>query len=175
MLTPPQHTPDHEPVFIWRQDPAWDMDRIGRETAEQRLSDASWTHPIDHYFSGASRLDLDAVGKVGAEQVTARQYLRGKATEFVLRRLPPATYVDVMAQIRRALDAGDDFPVGSLYLACKEGVRSVRGLDGLQWVHGELTEQSMHVLLDLGLGLVMDLGLAVWQYSQPMRDAEKKV
>ena len=84
---PPQHAADAAPLFIARTDDAWDDERIKRERAAMK-ADGKARHPVQVYYSGSSRYDLDAPATVGGQAATPREYLREGSTPtvFHLRR-----------------------------------------------------------------------------------------
>ena len=100
---PPQHRIDATGAFIYRFDPAWDLDRVEREKAGLLELDIDTDeHPFEVYQSGSTRFDLQAPmvlhaqgddGERAEKTVKITGYLQEgvKATTFVLRRLTRAS------------------------------------------------------------------------------------
>lgn len=170
---PPQHRADTPGVFIARTDTAFDQDRLDRELArmlEQGQDPAA--HPVNRYYAGETRYDLEAVDQLFGEAVTAGSYFdASKAPErWVLRRLDWDQWHRVMGLLEQGA-----FQQGQL-LAARYGVAEVQNstfrLTGA--AAGMLTHDDMQRLFDADATLPSALGFAVWRYSRPLTDAEKK-
>jgi hypothetical protein len=170
---PPQHRADVPGIFIPRNDSSFDKDRADKEI--QRMKDEGLDvnqHPIERYYSGETRYDLQAVETLFGEPVTANSYFtKDQPERFTLRRLDWDQWHRVMGLI----DAGA-FSQAQL-LATRYGVSGVENsplkLTGAQ--AGMLTHEDMQRLFDADPGLPSNLGFAVWKYSRPLTESEKKV
>ena len=186
LYSPPKHTIEAAAgvtsVYVVRSDPAWNRDRVAREVAEFFGGDES-LHPVSRYHRGESRFDLDAEYVVGSETVTARTYLKGRATEFRLRRLSTLDRSRVMEWLQiRPGEAPRNIPIAMNYCT-RLGAVEVENLD-IPWLasDGELSEITMSALYDCstdnqrgaGQDLITEIGVAVWQLSKPLDYSEKK-
>ena len=178
LFRPPQHDITAKAVFIVEADDAWDKARIEneREVRDPEGKEKE-THPVDRYAAGETRYDLDAEMSYGGEMVTARSYITGRATRFVLRRLSRAHYREIRGDILGGRAA-------RAYLnACRYGLDdvSVVGVhDGerfeLERAPGSpLTEKDLDALHDLDPNLIDEIGMAVWLFSRKLDPREKKV
>lgn len=169
---PPQHRADTPGVFIARNDSSFDADRVARELllmGEQGIDAA--LHPVERYYAGATRYDLQAPDMVLGQVVRAADYFRRDTPEeFVLRRLDWEQWHRVLGLIE-----GGQFAAAQL-LAARLGVAEVRGsplkLQGA--AAGLLTHEDMQRLFEADSSLPSTLGFAVWRHSRPLTDAEKK-
>lgn len=170
---PPQHRADIEGIFIPRSDESFDKDRHERELA--KLKDEGLDihqHPIERYYAGKTRYDLDAPDTLFGQTVCARDYFDSSKNpeKWTLRRLDWAQWHKVASLI-----AADDFDQGQL-LAARYGVKSIENspitLKGAE--AGCLTHEDMQKIHDAEIGLLAGLGFAVWKYSEPLRESEKK-
>lgn len=169
---PPQHRADVPGVFIPKSDSSFDRDRYDREILKMKEEGHDLhLHPIERYFSGETRYDLQATEVLFGESCCASDYFKKDEPEkFVLRRLDWAQWHAVMALIEQ-----EQFGQAQL-LACRYGVAEVQGspikLQGAQ--AGMLSHEDMQRLFDADPTLPSSLGFAVWRYSRPLTDAEKK-
>lgn len=201
-LKVPRHSISATPIYIAQTDPAWDRDRIKRENDEVEAALSAWREsqteghdppprppgheerPINIYFSGESRYDLDARHPWRGEHVAARDYLTGDPTRFVLRRMSMTSFARVTDWIQRRTKAEaesgrvDASEWNQIMLYCAQhGIADVQNLEGFDLERsGELvSEASIQVLHDVGgMALIEELGLAVFRLSQPLSKAEKK-
>lgn len=174
---PPQHRADAEAVLILRQDDAWDHERIEAEIAElveefesgsiAGDDDSRPAHPVEDYWAGRTRFDLDAPRQFRGKVVTAREYLdeAKSPVEFVLRKLDGSKYRRL--QSKAVVDA-----VEATHEACRIGVKTCRGLKLPSAKTGRLNREDTDMLVDLDLDL--DIGSAVFALARPLDDAEKK-
>ena len=170
---PPQHRADTPGVFIPRSDSSFDRDRVDRELlamAEQDIATAA--HPINRYYAGETRYDLQATDELLGQAVAAAAYFDpGKEPErFILRRLDWEQWHRVLGLLEQG-----QLGQGQL-LAARYGVAEVQNshikLAGA--AAGMLTHEDMQGLCDADPGLPIALGFACWRYSRPLTDAEKK-
>jgi hypothetical protein len=185
-LRPPHHAADKPGHYVYRRDDSIDTERYERELAEMgaaaeaRLTadpDADisdllpGTHPLERYWHGAHRFDLDAVDYHLGKPVTIREYFsKGKPVIFVFRRLSPEQYHSCMAMRRRG-----DFELAALR-ACRLGLVDI--IDGAIKVvrTDELTDATLQLLQDADPLLPVWLGTAILLgYCKPVTDSEKKV
>lgn len=170
---PPQHRADTPGTFIPRNDSSFDKDRFDKEIAKLDAEGGDkGSHPIERYYSGETRYDLQATEVLFGEGVCAGDYFKKEDPErFTLRRLDWSQWHAVMALIE-----GGQFGQAQL-LAARYGVSGVENstikLSGAQ--AGLLSHEDMQRLFDADPALPSSLGFAVWRYSRPLSDAEKKV
>jgi hypothetical protein len=97
--SPPAHSVDDTPMWIWVQDPAIDVARIIAE--REKLGAATDSHPAVIYWSGATRFSLtaemtvpEAIRGDGPATVTFEHYLKPNttATTFELRSVGGREY-----------------------------------------------------------------------------------
>ena len=169
---PPQHAADAVPLFIASEDDAWDKDRIA---GERKNLPKGARHPIDDYYAGATRYDLDAPMTLSGQTVMIRDYLREGSTPtvFRLRR--------VSGLERQQLSAVHKDPqarLPALWRLAKLGVVDVTdGFSGAPWdLQGgqalPLSEADMQALYDASASLPEDLGYAVYFVSAPLSEVE---
>lgn len=167
-LRPPQHRIDATPTLVSIQDPAWDWDRVERETEDQLDGDGQ-SHPVREYHRGSTRYDLDAPSKLAGATVTAKDYLGDDYTGFRLRRLT----VDEHATARDLVSA-----VGinkATEFACRWGLVDAKGYDMTRRGDGSLSDPAMSQVRDAGgLDLIVEIGAAVMRISEGLTAAEKK-
>ena len=169
---PPQHRADAPGVFIPRTDESFDRDRYDAEIRKMREAKLPIAdHPIERYYSGRTRYDLDASDLLFGQEVTARGYFSREAPEmFVLRRLGRAEFHRVM----HLAEAGQ--VVEGQLLACRYGVAAVENstvrLQGAE--SGLLTHEDMQSLFEAEQTLCSALGFAVFRFGQQLTPAEKK-
>lgn len=129
-------------------------------------------HPIERYYAGETRYDLQAAEILFGDAVTAGSYFDSskEPERFTIRRLDWAQWHAVMGLIEQA-----QFGQAQL-LAARYGIASVENspikLSGAQ--AGMLTHEDMQRLFDADPALPSALGFAVWKYSRPLTDQEKK-
>ena len=171
-MRPPQHSIDAEPILILPTDPAWDMDRIGKEVDEN--PDHAWVK----YQRGEGRYDLLAPHGDDA----AADYLLGEPEplKFHLRRLTVMQLAEVQGIFRREFRAhgeNGDYLM-SWAKACSYGLADVSGPGSfdLEFSRGALTDASFQRVHDDlgGMAAVSKLGEAIFMISQPLTAAEKK-
>lgn len=171
---PPQHSIDDPALWIARGD-CWDQVRIDAE--KELLADAS-EHPVERWYSGATRWSLhpDALLTVPealrteahpAEAVPITEYLTGKPTTFEIRLLPAVQWREALSVprhlawielVRRGLvqiSGVDDGRGGT------KSIEPERGKDGLitmAWIDA----------FDVATGraLISDLGAAILELGQ---------
>ena len=135
-------------------------------------------HPWMRYLAGATRYDLDAQDMLLGQSVTARDYLTGEPTVFVLRRMSPSKRRRLSSRWLRARKAAEtDYePILSVSVElCKhvEKVEDGGALESFSWASG-LTEDQVDQLSELDDTLLVDLAAAVLQFSIGLTGAEKK-
>lgn len=179
-IRPPTHKIDAVGVFVARADTSWDTARIEAEIAAAiERSDAAKmaepgssvldeirdAHPVVRYYRGLTRYQLDAPDHdLTGAPTTARQYLLGEPTEFVLQRLS----WDEMERIAS---------ITTTRLRWSEYVRkalgAIRGGD-LQWTrtNSDVPPAIMQTLWDNGV--LLELGIAAYQFSAPLMEHEGK-
>lgn len=170
---PPQHRADTPGIFIPKNDSSFDQDRHDRELAKLKEEGLDINlHPIERYYSGKTRYDLDAPDELFGATVCARDYFDSSKNpeRWTLRRLDWAQWHKVASLMQSA-----DFDQGQL-VACRFGISGVENstlkLKGME--AGLLTHEDMQTLHDADSTLLTNLGYAVWMYSSPLRESEKK-
>lgn len=170
---PPQHRADIPGVWIARNDSSLDHDRLDRELAEmERQGLDPQAHPINRYYAGATRYDLQAADQLFGQAVTAGAYFdpAKNPERFVLRRLD----WDQWYRVYGLIEAGQT--AQAQLLAARYGVAEVQNspikLTGA--AAGLLTHDDMQRLFEADSVLPSVLGFACWKYSRPLTDAEKK-
>lgn len=167
-IKPPQHAVDATPYLVSIFDPAWDEDRVARET-EEFFKDAPKEHPVRVYHRGETRFDLDATANVGGAQVTIRDYIGKDATKIKIRRLMPDEY-STARDLLRAVGFHKAFE-----FACKWGTLAIDGWDLSRNGDGALSSGQMLDLHDATEGdLITEIGSAVMAVSRSLSSAEKK-
>jgi len=187
-LRPPHYAADKPGHYIARTDDALDTERyhaeleaMGAELAKRLEADPDLDvkatgllvtdHPLNRYWSGAHRFDLDAVDYFMGAPVKIRDYFnKGEPQVVVFRRLSPEEYQQCMSLRRRG-----DYELSSLR-ACRLGVIEVIGAPPikLRRVDGELDDASMQALHDADPDLPLWLGTAnLLGYSGGLRDIER--
>ena len=169
---PPQHRADIEGTFILKTDSSFDRDRDDKELAKMEAEGVDIaSHPIERYYAGATRYDLQATDLLFGEPVCAGDYFKMDDPErFILRRLDWDQWHRVMGLIEQGA-----FTQAQL-LATRFGVSEVQNsplkLSGA--AQGMLTHEDMQRLFEADSALPSALGFAVWRYSRPLTDSEKK-
>jgi hypothetical protein len=174
---PPQHAADAAPLFIASTDDAWDSDLIKRERADLKNHNGA-RHPIDVYYSGESRYDLDAAVPIGGQAITPRFYLRDGATPTIFRLRRDAS----MALRRSQAIAVYTDPrawAAALWDLARHGVRDISEAAASWDLEGggprPLSDADMQTLHDLGDGILQALGIAVLHANAPLSDTEGKL
>lgn len=200
-LRPPHYAADKSGHFIYRGDSSIDWERYERElaemgaAAEQLLQEKPGAdirhltpseHPLERYWAGAHRFDLDAVDYHLGKPVTIRDYFsKGEPTIFVFKRLSSDEYTTCMAMRMQAYRVRPDRPEPDevkIHLAanraCRFGLADIiggpykltRDSDGgvSEDIMVKLQEENQY--LPVGLGNAILLG-----YCQPLTSVEKKV
>lgn len=186
-LRPPHYAADKPGHYVYRGDDSIDRERVERELAEMgaaaeaRLKDdpnADVTdllphmHPLERWFTGVGRFDMDAIDYLQGKPVTIRSYFsKGKPVIFVLKRLSAEQYHSCMALRRRG-----DFELAHVK-ACRLGLSNI--IDGgikLQLDRdGEVSDATIDALMAADPTLPVWIGQAVlWGYCAPITDAEGK-
>lgn len=171
---PPQHAADAVPLFISSNDDAWDRERIERERKDLPKGT---DHPLDGYYRGETRYDIDAPITLSGQTVTIREYLREGSTPtvFRLRRVP-----GLERQQLTAVHKDPQARLATLWRLAKMGVIEVTdGFNGAPWdlQGGEalpLTDADVQALYEASASLPEDLGYAVYFASAPLSEAEGK-
>ena len=188
-LKPPTHAIDGLAVFIASTDPVWDLDRTVAEahaqvnralvdkqktvagpdaitaelTAAERVA-AIARAPVERYFAGKTRFQLDAPDwAADGSPTTARNYLKAgeKPAEFGLRRLSFRAYQEI-AELEN--------PRARLVEACRLGLRSITA-DGYRWRatgDGPAGDEQIEALHEANPALVTEIGGAVLRLSRPL-------
>ena len=188
-LKPPTHAIDGLAVFIASTDPVWDLDRTVAEahaqvnralvdkqktvagpdaitaelTAAERVA-AIARAPVERYFAGKTRFQLDAPDwAADGSPTTARNYLKAgeKPAEFGLRRLSFRAYQEI-AELEN--------PRARLVEACRLGLRSITA-DGYRWRatgDGPAGDEQIEALHEANPALVTEIGGAVLLLSRPL-------
>jgi hypothetical protein len=87
---PPQHRADVAGIYIPRSDSSFDQDRYDREVKRMKEEGLEINaHPIERYYAGKTRYDLDAQGELFGASVCARDYFDAskEPERWTLRRL----------------------------------------------------------------------------------------
>jgi len=171
---PPQHRADTPGTYIPRGDSAFDRDRYDREIAQlEEAGEPRSSHPIERYYSGATRYDLQATEILFGQKVSPADYYNfrdDQPEKWILRRLSWDQWHRVMALVESG-----NLSEAQL-LACRYGISEVQNspikLEGAQ--AGMLTHADMQRIHDADAGLALLLGFAAWMYSRPLSDQEKK-
>lgn len=158
-LKPPQHAADADAVVVLREDDAWDFDRIADE--KKQLEDPS-AHPVERYWSGETRYDIDTGGVRGYLKDASKPWL------FTLRRLDSKR----MRSLGSMMTTDQQ---GAFREMCRYALKSTENVPHTfkGAANGRLTEDDLQWLYDAG-DLDVSIGVAAWWHSQPLTDAEKK-
>ena len=160
-------------VYIPAEDPAWDDDLVDadKEKMEAAGEDPD-EHPVQVYWMGQSRYDIGAKLPVCGEPKSVMDYLKKDVpyTEFEMQPLKVRDFT-------RAQDLKDGTGNNQAWLFCVEnGVTGVGDLPIPTRGDGKRRRLTSDGLEALGrMGLVYELGLAVFLLSAPVSDAEKKL
>lgn len=171
-MNPPQHRAGAKHIYVWDADPAWDLDKI--ESDRKAIDDAEQgglEHPVEKYYTGESRYDIDAEYQAPDGPKTARSYLKGTPTEFELRPLEMREFYEVRGLL--ALGPSNAWKAG--LRALEHGLVGGEGpLAPKMDANGTIKEESLERLFKRDHNLPIAIGNAVWLLSQPPNDAEKK-
>lgn len=162
---PPQHRIDAPALYVAKSDD-WDFDRIDRERKEHG------EHPVDRYWRGDTRFDLDARETYAGAEVAPRDYLGGDYTVFHLRRLDSESQA-LCADIHRRHG-----PISMYRCMVMCGVMKIdNGPEfSIDPATGVLAKRCVDEICATGtLALLIELGQAVDVVSAPLREDEKKV
>lgn len=172
-LRPPHYSADKPGSYVYRNDDALDRERYERElsemgaAAEARLkadpgADISdlfpGKHPLEMWWTGVGRYDLDAVGYfMGAPVRIGDYFSKGKPTIFQLRRLSPEQHLACTAMRRRG-----DFELASLK-ACRYGLADVidGGIKLVRNGDGEVSDLTINQLMSADPLLPVWIGTAI--------------
>ena len=164
---------DAKATFIYPDDPAWDADRIERESAENEEE-----HPLAAYWRGDTRYDLHARTPYAGEEVSAGDYITGEPDRYHLRRLS----VDQIAEVgdllaREWTREGEHASLQTVWVKCARF--GLSGIDSRAVQYeargGRVTEGCMRSLFDHGsMPLIVAIGQAAWNLSKPITEAEGK-
>lgn len=170
---PPQHRADTPGIYIPKSDSSFDVDRFEKEIARMKTDGLDInTHPIEVYYSGRTRYDLDATEVLFGGSVCARDYFDGskEPERWTLRRLSWDQWHKVAALV-----TGGNFDEGML-VAARFGITGVENspLKPKGAEVGLLTYEDCQAIFDADQSLLSSLGYAVWRYSQELTGAEKK-
>jgi hypothetical protein len=170
---PPRHRADAQPIYIDVGDPAWDWTRIeaDRKAMTEARQDVD-RHPVNVYFRGASRYDLDARYPVCGELKSASDYVKlGEAWKFLLRRLPAKAFYRVRTLWQQSPEEGafEAFRLGVLEVDGPEAPKLKRTAEGL-------TDEAVDEIFTLkdGPEIIPRIGAAVHWASRPLDDDEGK-
>jgi hypothetical protein len=186
-LKPPHYSADKPGSYIYRGDDSIDHERHARElaelgaAAEARLkadpeADISdllpSKHPLEEWWTGVGRYDLDAVGYFMGTPVRIGDYFsKGKPTIFQLRRLSADDYLTCYAMRRRG-----DHELAYLR-ACRLGLVDIidGGIKLVRNNDDEVAESTINALMAAEPTLPVWIGMAILLgYCGPVTDAEKK-
>ena len=175
---PPQHRADARGLFVAATDPAWDFDRCAREREEmaERGEDPD-QHIVSRYVRGETRYDLAAEGGKVYEY-----FDETKAWIFELKRIPVATRKALEDILIRA--GGSQW----LYGCCKHGLKKGKVTNAgdfeIQYSGEAVSDATIDRLGSVGEGTGVDgkakphlddqIGVAAWEFSKPLSEAEKK-
>lgn len=171
---PPQHRSDATPIFVHKDDPAWDHERIEAEKAKM---DKPEMHPVTRYLGGWGRYDLDARGTVDGQDVSAREYLDESKhpTMFRFRRMTGLEWYEAHAMWKKG--ATDEAFLRAVYLTLE---KIENGPELSARPGGRLTAADIDMLTALGheqepaIELVYLLGEVGYTASMPLTESEKK-
>lgn len=167
----PRHRIDTPIIAVHPADDAWDSERV-----EKSFKEHGEDCPFYRYHAGQTRYDLGARGEHGS----ANDLLSGNPVEFHLRRLSTLQLNEVTGLAERELNQSFPIPRAAYLQAARYGLMAVKqgATEVLRLERpGDLTEadiESLGLMTDLGIGLVLFVGQATYAASQPLTDAEKK-
>jgi hypothetical protein len=169
-MRPPSHAIDSDPVYILPDDPAWDHERLERESGDDEV------HPLAGYFGGETRYDLTAQAPYKGGQVSAGEYLGDGATRFHLRRMSVRQMAKVQDMFHRMFRDDDDPGLFEVWSLCVQ--YGLAGIEGMEYRErgGICSESTLQRIYDElgGLAAIERLGTACWRVSQPLSEAEGK-
>lgn len=180
-IRPPQHRIDATPKLIPRASAAWDHDRIAREKKE--LGDNADQHPVEQYFAGSTRYDLDASIKTEAGVCTMHDYLTGEPdVVFVLRRPKVRQMGTLYPLCQRDVARDGQISMATYFDVAAIGLAGIEGADGWEYEQtpaGFATEETLQQIYDWdgdgSLGALTQLGGAILELGAPLGRAEKKL
>lgn len=172
---PPQHRVDAGHTFILVDDDAWDVDKIDAEKkAMKEAGDDPGTHPVEAYRECEGRFDLGAKTPVLGEERAAMDYLRAGVAPWKFDLVPLKSQNLCAVQDLIAATRNTE----AWRLACLKGVRACDGFDIKPrggGKHARISEAGVEALCEeFGIGVLIELGAAVYNVSQPPTVAEKK-
>jgi hypothetical protein len=146
--------------------------RASCKLSKEEVRQAHARHPVNRYLSGATRFqpdcaDWDPAGK----PTTARAYLTGPVTEFLIRRLSFTDYhraAEVVSTIDR------------LTAFVRKGLRAIRPPDGdFKWEAAKDLDNApddvLQAIHEANPPLIQEIGAAVINYCRPLSDDEGKL
>lgn len=169
-VSPPQHRVDAKPVLIPRTDPAWDHDRIDQE--KESLEDPS-EHPVEQYWAGDTRYDLEATHSMLGRTVQITDYLKDgvQPTRIHLRRIPSREHGRLMYAAFSSTEARQQWD--AFYDACRLTVKAIEnGPEITPRKNQPLSEADMDRLY--AAGLVGPVGVAGLLASAPLSTTESE-
>lgn len=176
MAIPPRHKIDHEPVFIWREDTAWDHDRIEYElgvAAGRREAEAG--RPVPCKRTGDHPWLLYVTGQTRGDLASVLDYLEHKdgelgPTRFHYRRLSLRDW----AAVKDLRATGLEYQASML--AVRNSLVKVTGVELEGGKAGEpLTEADLVTLRErFGNDVFEQLGRWAIKASEELSEAEKK-
>lgn len=171
---------------------SWKIQCRENEELRRTLSEDQWPvdpphpplpgqHPVERYRNAETRYDIDAPMQWMGDVVRVTDYLSGTPTRFHLRILPPEVYGrcwEMNLRNFRAQEEGREFDLLPLALECvRHGVDHIDGPDfGFEVRSRKVTDAALQALMSAAGGALalMDLGGAIWRFTQPLTDQEKK-
>ncbi len=167
MTAPPQHSATATIQVIVQTDNAWNLDRFVAEVNEMPES-AAGDHPLALYFSGKTRYDLDAPGRVGETTCTPRDYLLPSTTPalWTLRRLR-------IGEASRCRDIGGRQAQLEAFALAVTSSTAVEVPP--QGITRRLSDREVESIADqVGARVVWEVGEAAMRASEAPTSAEKK-
>ena len=162
---PPKHRVDAPIVFIHPADEAWDQDAVAKSEEEHGKE-----CPFLQYCTGETRCDPS----------DAQHLLKGQPVEYHLSRLSALQLNEVQSLIERDITQGGPMTRTGYLQAARYGLKELKQ-GGAELVAlqspGNLSMADIELLRDatpLGIDLIRQIGAAVYQASQPLREDEKK-
>lgn len=173
-MQPPTHGIDDLGEYVDITDPAWDWDRLKKETeAMQEAKEDPGGHPLRQYLQGLTRWSLDAEHPVNGQRKCAREYFKSgvEPTIWTLRRIGREAFRrDATLRRRDELEQANDE-------AMRKGIRASEGPRAVPLTGGgefELTDTDMTAIWESDPTLPDRLGPAVIAFSRPLSAAEGK-
>lgn len=180
----PHWRADRRGSYILPSDGSLDRDRYERELQQLREEGRPVSeHPLNAWWGGRGRFDLDAVDYFDGCPVTIRSYFNQEEPEvFELRRLSWEEYDECRPLPMLDPDDTEELALWQIrmrprvLLACRYGVVKVTNstlADKVERDRNRLSSDSMQVLHDVSPDLPLALGYAVLNYSRPLEPNEK--